>query len=79
MTNSCDTSQQQQQHPLHDISNNKKATTARELVALIRKGEFSEFLCLLESKPNVDLNMFVNGNTALHYCLMFGTFVNDRC
>jgi hypothetical protein len=68
MTNiKCDTS-----NPLQDISNNKKANAARDLVAIIRKGKWEEFLSLLETKPNTDWNTFVSGNTALHYCLMLG-------
>lgn len=55
-------------------NSNKKTTMARELVSVIRKGKFDEFLDLLKSKPNVDLNIFINGNTALHYCLLFGMY-----
>lgn len=57
--------------PLSDLSN-KRLCSAKEVISLIRKGKFDEFLNLLQSKPNIDLNTFVNGNTALHYCLLFG-------
>ena len=71
MTKSCEASCDSK-HPLQDISNsNRKITAARDLVALIRKGQFEEFACLLES-TNADWNTFVHGNTALHYCLMLG-------
>ena len=73
MTNSCDPKcDSSSKQPLQDISN-RRVSTAKELVAVIRKDKFDEFLRLLESKPSADLNTFVNGNTALHYCLMFGT------
>ena len=57
--------------PFQDISN-KKSSTARELVSIIKQGRLEDLVYLLESKPNTDLNTFVNGNTALHYCLMLG-------
>lgn len=59
--------------PLGDISN-KLNYTGRELVSVIRKGKFDEFINILNSKPNVDLNTFFNGNTALHHCLLLGKF-----
>ena len=62
--------------PLSDLSN-KRLCTAKEIVSLIRKGKFDEFLNLLQSKPNLDVNTFVNGNTALHYCLLFGKWLDE--
>lgn len=59
--------------PFQDISN-KKQSTIKELVSIIRQGNWDELVSHLESKPNTDLNAFVNGNTVLHYCLMFGQY-----
>lgn len=47
-----------------------KNIIARKLLSVIREGDFDELLILLSSKP--DLNVFINGQTALHYCLLFG-------
>ena len=58
--------------PLNDISNNCKQSTARELMSIIRQGKYEDLVYLLQSRPNTDLNIFVNGNTALHYCLILG-------
>ncbi|KAI1284827.1 Notch-regulated ankyrin repeat-containing protein [Halotydeus destructor] len=58
---------------LADLTNRKK-DTARELLAIIRKGNYGELLDLLRSKP--DLNVYVNGQTALHYCLLLGRDVS---
>jgi len=54
--------------------NNPKKKTAREMVSIIRKGNMEELKILLRSKP--DLNVFVNGQTALHYCLLLGRDVS---
>lgn len=54
---------------LQDLSNKGRAK-AGELFSCIRKGQYDEFVDLLESKPRADLNAFFDGNTALHYCLL---------
>ena len=47
-----------------------KTTIAKQILSVIRNDDFEEFLIILRSKP--DLNVFINGQTALHYCLLFG-------
>lgn len=69
------------QHPqqtLQDITNNKEHATVKDLVSIIRKGSFEDFLGILKSIPNTNLNTFVNGNTALHHCLIEGGCL-ERC
>lgn len=56
---------------LTDLTNRKKAT-AHELLAIIGKGDFDQLQDLLRSKP--DLNVFIEGQTALHHCLLLGKF-----
>lgn len=51
----------------------KQATTKRLLKA-IQSNDFEHLKRLLESKP--DLNVLVNGQTVLHYCLLMGRDVN---
>lgn len=48
-----------------------KTAAAKKVVSVITKGDFQELLNLLRFKP--DLNVFINGQTALHYCLLLGT------
>ena len=43
---------------------------ARKLLSVIKKGDYDELLLLLSTKP--DLNVFINGQTALHHCLLLG-------
>jgi Fe-S-cluster-containing dehydrogenase component len=59
--------------PFQDISN-KKSSTAREVVSIIKQGRLEDLVHLLDSQPNTDLNTYVNGNTALHHCLLLGRF-----
>jgi hypothetical protein len=49
-----------------------KNIVARKLLSVIREGDFDELLIILSTKP--DLNVFINGQTALHYCLLFGEY-----
>jgi len=51
------------------IAENRTAT-ARKLLSIIKKGDFDELVLLLNTKP--DLNVFINGQTALHHCLLLG-------
>lgn len=64
-------------HPLCDANNNSdshshKMKTAKQLLSVIRSGDFEQLLAILRSKP--DLNVFINGQTALHYCLLHGNY-----
>jgi len=51
-----------------------KTNIARKLLSIIRKGDFDELVLLLSTKP--DLNVFINGQTALHHCLLLGRDVS---
>lgn len=71
-------SQSQDQCDNNNLNSNKsvnsnyvnKTTIAKQLLTVIRNNDFDELLIILRSKP--DLNVFLNGQTALHYCLLFG-------
>jgi len=69
----CDTN-----HTNHIISNknhcNNKTSIAKHIQSVIRDDDFEELLIILRSKP--DLNVFINGQTALHYCLLLGRDVS---
>lgn len=54
------------------INHCKKKALARELLSVIHSGDYDQLQDLLRSKP--DLNVMVNGQTALHYCLLLGMF-----
>ena len=54
-----------------------KTTIAKQILSVIRNDDFEEFLIILRSKP--DLNVFINGQTALHYCLLFGKLYFFYC
>jgi ankyrin repeat protein len=58
---------------LADLTNRKKST-ARLLMLAIEKADYEELQSLLQSKP--DLNVFLDGHTALHYCLRLGRDVS---
>lgn len=48
-----------------------KTQLAQQILSVIRNDDFENFLSILNrSKP--DLNVFINGQTALHYCLLLG-------
>ncbi|KAJ6218571.1 hypothetical protein RDWZM_009728 [Blomia tropicalis] len=52
-----------------------KMALANRLLSVIRNGDFKHFQTIIqEHKP--DLNVFVNGQTALHYCLTLGRDVS---
>ncbi|XP_074593621.1 notch-regulated ankyrin repeat-containing protein B-like [Brevipalpus obovatus] len=55
------------------IAENRTAT-ARKLFSIIKKGDFDDFILMLSTKP--DLNVFINGQTALHHCLLQGRDVS---
>lgn len=44
--------------------------TTRQLIACVQTNDLAQLKRLLEEKP--DLNVMVNGQTVLHYCLLFG-------
>lgn len=76
--NSATTTASMINSPLCDVTN-KRQSAACEIISVIRRGKFDEFTSLLSSKQNVDVNTFVNGNTALHYCLLFGKlFIHNQ-
>lgn len=50
-----------------------KTALAQRILALIDDDDFDNFLAILRHKKP-DLNVFINGQTALHYCLMLGTY-----
>lgn len=52
----------------------RKQATAKRLLKAIQSNDFEHLKRLLESKP--DLNVLVNGQTVLHYCLLMGRDVN---
>lgn len=54
-------------------SYHSKTNLAQQILSVIRNDDFERFLSILDrSKP--DLNVFINGQTALHYCLLLGEF-----
>ena len=53
-----------------NINSCNKTTIAKQILSVIRNDDFEELLIILRSKP--DLNVFINGQTALHYCLLLG-------
>jgi len=61
---------------VNTINNNytHKTKIARQVLAVIRNGDYEELLIILKSKP--DLNVFINGQTALHSCLLSGRDVS---
>jgi len=84
---SCDTNNNSNKNiSNHTINNNSnhinsdnsnashKTTIAKQILSVIRNDDFEELLIILRSKP--DLNVFVNGQTALHYCLLLGRDVS---
>jgi len=52
----------------------RKQAIAKRLLKAIQSNDFEHLKRLLESKP--DLNVLVNGQTVLHYCLLMGRDVN---
>ena len=48
----------------------QRTNIAKQILSVIRNDDFEELLIILRSKP--DLNVFIDGQTALHYCLLFG-------
>lgn len=57
-----------EEHNSRSLEN--KTTTAKKLLSIIKKGDFDELVLMLSEKP--DLNVFINGQTALHHCLLLG-------
>ncbi|XP_054153823.1 notch-regulated ankyrin repeat-containing protein B-like [Oppia nitens] len=53
---------------------NQKTMIAKQIVSVIRDDDFDQLVTILRSKP--DLNVFINGQTALHYCLLLGRDVS---
>jgi len=66
-------SKSQKENCPHMIYERKQAT-AKRLLKAIQSNDFEHLKRLLESKP--DLNVLVNGQTVLHYCLLMGRDVN---
>lgn len=52
----------------------RKQAVAKRLLKAVQSNDFEHLKRLLESKP--DLNVLVNGQTVLHYCLLMGRDVN---
>lgn len=70
----CDRTTCKKSEVLQDLSNKGRAK-ASELLTCIRKGQYDQFVDLLESKPRADLNAFFDGNTALHHCLLMRKYL----
>lgn len=52
----------------------RKQTAIKHLLKAVQSNDFEHLKRLLESKP--DLNVLLNGQTILHYCLLMGRDVN---
>lgn len=52
-----------------------KVRLAKQIQSVILADDFAQLVKLLNSQTDKpDLNVFINGQTALHYCLLLGTF-----
>jgi ankyrin repeat protein len=70
----CDTNNNSNKNNCINSNVNNKTMIAKQILSVIRNDDFEELLIILRSKP--DLNVFINGQTALHYCLLFGRDVS---
>src|SRR5690606_15191770 len=52
-------------------SRQAKTHLAQQILSVIRNDDFDKFLSIL-ARQKPDLNVFIDGQTALHYCLMLG-------
>lgn len=74
--NNCDHNNNKSDFSKQDTSSKgieSKTTTAKKLLTIIKKGDFDELMLMLSEKP--DLNVFINGQTALHHCLLLGKWL----
>ena len=73
----CDTNNNSNKNNCINSNVNHKTMIAKQILSVIRNDDFEEFLIILRSKP--DLNVFINGQTALHYCLLLGNHSFNLC
>jgi hypothetical protein len=66
----CDTNNNSNKNNCSVTATTNRTNIAKQILSVIRNDDFEELLIILRSKP--DLNVFIDGQTALHYCLLFG-------